>query len=55
MESDEYSEYAGGEHERLCTDWERKLWHEAIAVLDRNKVERVRHTFSEDHEFQQVA
>jgi hypothetical protein len=50
----EYSEY-GEEYERLRTDWERKLWREAVAVLDRNRVERVRHTFSEDYEFERVA
>ena len=40
MES-EYSEY-GESYERLRTDWERELWRQAVAVLDRNRVERVR-------------
>ena len=42
MES-EYSEY-GESYERLRTDWERELWHQAVAVLDRNRVERGRYT-----------
>ena len=42
MES-EYSEY-GESYERLRTDWERELWRQAVAVLDRNRVERGRYT-----------
>lgn len=43
MES-EYSQYGEeGEYQRLLrTDWERELWRQAVAVLDRNRVERVR-------------